>query len=818
MTYNIFSSHAPSGETATRVVSPNESAPEGRVIGYPTNLDLYVQLLSDRDGSSSVVENRKVTDLVGSRLYLFHRPLVNANGTVTTITVSDGTIDATFTNPSTAYIVFSILPTSDFTVSYVAVPDCDYTWSINNLQNSVMELEQVLGPTNDAGYPGIRNLKLGLFDSPTGEVSLNVLQNGVFLSDLDQDITIASSADATLQLTRGDSHTIQLGRETDNVIIDATGLTVLQSDGSKSVDIKLGLGTGDSISWIGSASGAGRLTLGGPEWPAIYSGAMFTTGLTSGFYDQSVLRVHGSASFMGDIKAIGNITVVNTTGSTSTVLGDWTVRDELFVYGTSHLIGETETNDLTVKQQLNIQRDIIADNVNGSGGFGQSLVDNLDCSEVALSYRYVIKNYKPNTVLSTVIKTGHVSPKNTTYRPWMTIDNTKLVGDIFAITGQLNAAASFSGAHPNILQLLLDVEIASGSYGSIGTSSGTWSPGMMDPGSMTVRMLDGNAAGYEAPIYGYTVEGTTGNTLTRLNVFLPEEFIITPQTNDKYVLYNPLSVQYNTMTAEGGVTPTVTINGSIENPIAISFKDEIRILNTQYGPLSILDALEASVSGLAGAPVTGIAYIFADCNYVDPEDPPIFKARATPIRMKNQTAIGEVVASFSGSTWTILEDISYRPDGVYDSAWIPIWPNNSEKDIEGRIVPGHDSSSLNPLKVYFHHYLGSDVDIGKINADLYLGSPNGATNKWNRTHTPMYSFFGQDSRAEHGLSGSFMHIPLTTSRGSTLSTARDASMFYLDSAVIGVDLSPGLLASLPTGSVGSNTAPNYLRLVIRKDN
>lgn len=818
MAYDIFSSYAPTGESATRVVSTNESAPEGRVIGYPTNLDLFVQLISDKEGTVSVTESRKVSELIGSRLYLYHRPLVLANGNPVTISVSDGVVDSSFTNPSSAYIVFSTLPTSDFTVTYYAAPDCDYTWPINNLQNSVMEIEKVLGPNNDPAYPGVRNLKIGLFDSPTGESALDVLQNAVYLSDLDQDITIASSADPSLQITRGGAHQIQIGRETDNVLVDATGFTVFQSDGSSSVKIQLGLATGDSISWIGSASGAGRLTLGGPEWPEIYSGAIFTTGLTTGFYDTSVLRVHGTAAFMGDVRAIGNITVVNTTGSTSTVLGDWTIRDELYVYGTSHLIGETETNNLTVQQTLYADRDIVLNDVNGSGGRGQGVVDGLDCSEVAWNYKYVTSNYKPFTILNAAIKTGHTLPKNTIHRPWMTIQNTNLVGDLFAITGQLNAAASYSGVHPNILQLLTEVDIVSGFYGSVGTISGVWSPGMMDPGTMSIRMLDGPAAGAEGPIYGYTVEQVTGNSLIGLNVFIPEEFIIPPQTYNKFILYNPLSVEHDLLQADGGAFPTVTINASLQDPLAISFRDEVRVMKTSYGPMSILNALELSVSGLAGEPVTGVAYIFADNTYTDPEDPPIFKARPTPIRMKNQTALGEIVAYYSGSSWTILEEITYRPNGVYDSAWIPIWQDDTNKDTYGRIVPGHSSASLAPLKVFFNHQLGADVDIGKINADLYLASPNGALNKWNQTHSAIYSMFGQDTRANHGLSGSFFHIPLTTSRGSTLSTARDASMFYLDSAVIGIDLSPGLLASLPTGSAGSMTAPNYLRLVIRKDN
>ena len=219
MSYNIYSTHAPTGESSTIVVSSNPYYNKGREIGFPSNLDLYTRLISDSDGSQSVTESRKVTDLVGSRLYLHHKPLISSNGTVTTITSSHGTIDTSFTNAKQGYIVFSSLPSVDFTVSYVAVPDCDVTWSINVLQDSVMELQQIVGPTTDTGYAGLRTLKIATFDNPGDSVVSGVLQNAVQLSHLNQNIVIASSDDAGLKAIRGSSHTIQVGRATDNVIV-----------------------------------------------------------------------------------------------------------------------------------------------------------------------------------------------------------------------------------------------------------------------------------------------------------------------------------------------------------------------------------------------------------------------------------------------------------------------------------------------------------------------------------------------------------------------------------------------------------------------
>lgn len=814
MTYSTYSSHAFTGESASRTISTNPYSTLGRTIGFPNNLDLYVRYISDSEGSQTVQETRELSHINGSRLYLHHRPLVSSNGTITSIVVSDGTIDSSYTNATQGYIVFSTLPTDTFTVTYSAAPDCDINQGVNCLQDSVMEIEALLGPNNDTTFPGIRNLKLGLFDSPTGVVASGVLTNGVFLSHLDQDIVIASSDDSTLQVSRGDSHVIQLGRETDKVVIDATGFTITETNGSLHTTMIFGSNTGDTISWKGTASGAGPLTIGGPEW-STYSGVVFSAGLTGSFYTGSMLRVHGDVAVMGGIISVGPLVVVETTGSTSTILGDFTVRDELFVNGISHLIGDTEVNSLIANQNIYLEANIIADNTAGAGGNGQSLIDNLDCSEVAHSYNYVIKNRRPNSVIAAPLNTGVVLPVNRVYRPWLDIAGNHLVGDVFAITGQLNAAASSSGVHPHILQLLLNVELVTGFYSSYGTQSGIWSPGMMDPGSMWIRMLDGPAAGMEAPIYSYTVEATgTLNTLTRLNVFLPEEVTNPPQTNNLYLLYNPGTVKYNTISAAGGASPTFSVNASTTFPLAVSFEDEVRIMTTSSASYSLSTALSRSVSGLS-LPSTGVAYIFADSNGTDPENPPIFKARPVPIRMPGQTPIGEVVASYDGAIYTILDTVSYRPQGKYDSAWIPIISNTGMVYTSGRCTPGFSTASTSPLRVYFNHNLGSDVEIGNITTDLYLGRIFTDSISWNKTHTPMYSFFGQDSRNSHGLTGTLVHIPIGASR--TNSTAgRDASIFYLDSTLIGIDITPGVLSGFFTGSSTSNSC-DYLKLIVNKN-
>jgi hypothetical protein len=62
------------------------------------------------------------------------------------------------------------------------------------------------------------------------------------------------------------------------------------------------------------------------------------------------------------------------------------------------------------------------------------------------------------------------------------------------------------------------------------------------------------------------------------------------------------------------------------------------------------------------------------------------------------------------------------------------------------------------------------------------------------------------------------HVPLGAKRTTSAVDERDASIFYLDSAIIGVDISPQLLLGFPTGTSSSTSAPNYLRLIVNRNN
>lgn len=813
MTYDTFSTHAPTGYPPYSVVSANVYSTEGRNIGYPSRFSVYVKKIAESDGSQSITESRTTSDLVGNRLYLYHRPLIGVDGSPTSISIGGGgspAIDLAQTNAKQGYIVFTTLPTSNFTVSYLASPDCISSWHFNVLQDDVMEVQRILGPSTLTGYPGLRNLSYGIFDAPNSAVVTSNAVRAVFLSDLDQNIRISSSTDGTLAATRGTRHTIQLGYQTDAVICDVTGFTVKQSVGTSNTRIVLGTTTGDRITYMGSLSGEGPLIIGGPAWTG-YSGKVFTTGLTGSFYSGAMLRVHGDVAVMGSIKSIGPITIVTTTGTSSQVLGDWVVGDELFVYGVSHLIGNTETNVLTAKENIYLDKDIVANNYAGAGGNGQSLVDGLDCSEVAYSYATLTKKALSYSVIGGSIDTTVTAPKLVTWGAHrMFSGNT--VGEVLAMSGVVHAPAGPSGAHPCIIQLDTAWPVVGSTFGSTGSFSGYWSPGMMDPGNLWVKITAGQGAGFSSPIYGYTIE--TGNTssILGINVFCPELIEPRPTTNDTAIVFNPHAVPYKFISAAGGAVPQFNIEVTTD-PLEISFSDQVRIIRSSTSSQSMSTALEQSISGQAGTIQTGVAFILADLTGTDPEINPIFKARPVPFHLPTQTLLGEIVASKAGGTWTILDTVSYRPHGIYDSGWIPV--ATGYVTCSGRYIKGNGTQ---PIRVYFQHQLGADADLARTSMDLYLAAKHtGTISLYNETHAPMWGMFGQDCRASSLFNGALVKVPLTAGRSTVSSNDREATMFYMDGKVLGLDLSAYLFDPMPTGSVGNTRTFDYLRLVMRRE-
>lgn len=804
MVYNIFSTHAPTGESEKEIVSTNEYSPEGRAIGYPSKFSVYTRKISSSDGSQVVVESRNLSDIVGNRLYLYHRPSINANGTVSTFTVSDGTLDTTLTNAKQGYVVFSSLPAGSFTISYLAVPDNISSWYFNTLQDDVMEIQKVLGVTNDTGYPGTRNIAYAIFDTPSDVNLSGVLRRAVYLSHLGSDITIGSSNDANLTGTLGDEHTIQLGRYKDTVIFDASNIYLQQEAGTLNCTVWLGNKTGDYIRYSGQITGEGPVTIGGPSW-AGYSGTLGGS-LTEAYYTGAMLRVNGNVAVLGGLQAVGSITIVNMTGEISTVYGDFTVTDNLAVYGSSVFTSIVDFNEINVNSNATIQGNIIAGNSHGAGGNGQTLIDGLDASEIAHSYKTLARKVYPNTVLKGKKLSTQYLPTHLAYTFTNTITGEKLCSDSWQITGFATASAGPSGSHPNVIQVNFadyPIPIVTGTYSTTGSITGFWSPGMMDPGNLWIRDLN---TYFEAPIYGYSIQSGDSTYLYKLNVYCPEYTSNSPQTNDSLAIYNPNCVPYSFISSVGGASPTASILATSQEPFEVSFEDEVRKMTTNSSSISITTALQYSVSGIPFASYpTGVAYIFAT-NLSDPENAPGFKARSVPYAMPGETVIGEVKAYYSGSQWNILESVSYRPGAKYDSSWIPI---------VNYIPSGRALYTLSGLR-YFTHDIGPSIDMYNCEVDIYLAQfSNTKPNNWEQSQPLAYTASTTDYRNGFGFSGLFTKLQVGNAKysGDTqLTSARDASIAYIDGRYIGIDFDPTFGYALKAGS----PTPSYLRVIVRR--
>ena len=828
MPYKTFNNHAPTGATgnARLSVTPNPYAPEGLVIGYPTKFDLYVTHITEVDGSQQVTrEPHYPSELQGSRLYLHHRPLVDTTGGITDITVTDGTIIKANTDAVQAYIEFSVDPTggpdSPFHVTYTAAPDCFNHEQFNRVKESVMELERQMGPNNQTGWIGFRNSAVATFDKPSNAWD-TLLQNFYSLPHLKADIRISSTDDNTLSGSLGDRRVIQIGRVRDQVVLEGTGIIIggVKDASITGSIIQLGTQTGDKIKYSGTFSGDDQMTIGSPQAEvARHSGKQFSSLLSGWFYSGAMLRVHGDIACMGSMDILGPVNVLHSTGETSSINGDLLVRDELTVNGQTHLQGPTDTNAIHCRRHITLDGNLYVNNTKGVGVRGHSLIDNLDCSEIEHTYKPVNRKAFDNYIIQAPKSTSYYAPRYYVYGTDYVVSGGNVPGDTFLLTGIFTQAASDSGAHFSVLQLNFEgnpLPMVSGFYHTTGTPAkpsgyddgGIFSRGLFDPGSLWVRVLNGLAAGYEAPIYGHKVEQYSGDYVTKINAFTPAQPDQAIANADKFMLFSPGCEYYDFI--QGGATATdIKISASAADPLWIAFKDEVRVLESTTIDYSINDALNRSTSGVAGTNTTGTAFIFASKKGIDIEAAPAIVVRPTPFSMPDETLLGEVTATgLSSTSWEIKERTSYRPGGKYDSAWIPV------ATYEG-VTSGRTMAKISDQTgmFYFSHSLGADVTFADVTADIYLGSYG---DRWSRSENPnhhrafFHSLWGADNRHQSKLSGAFTKIPLSNLTGSK---ARDTSVIYMDGKTIGIQFQPAVMHGTRSGVVGFD----YMRLIMTRN-
>jgi hypothetical protein len=200
---------------------------------------------------------------------------------------------------------------------------------------------------------------------------------------------------------------------------------------------------------------------------------------------------------------------------------------------------------------------------------------------------------------------------------------------------------------------------------------------------------------------------------------------------------------------------------------------------------------------------------------VDIEANPTVVTRATPFRMPNETIIGEVVATGSDEFgWTIAETTSYRPGGLYDSAWIPIHSGAGTTPRithSGRVISNFEANATGN-QLFFNHNLGAGLNFSDVNTTLYLGSYGSRPTDEihiNKYRSSVQSMWGHDFRGPVGLSGSFTSMSLNK---DSVANSPEASVFFMDGRVIGIQFTDNVLDA----PEGSDVKFDHLRLVMKR--
>ena len=144
MAYTTHSDSSPENNTSyintglVSLVPINPYNPSATAINWPANYDLFVNKTNDQQVSVSVSdETHAVSEIADSGLYLNHKPRRG-----TTINATAGAvIDSSLTDYNHGVIYFSTLPTSEFTVTYLADPDKYYGEYLTQIQDVLHKLE-----------------------------------------------------------------------------------------------------------------------------------------------------------------------------------------------------------------------------------------------------------------------------------------------------------------------------------------------------------------------------------------------------------------------------------------------------------------------------------------------------------------------------------------------------------------------------------------------------------------------------------------------------------------------------------------------------
>ncbi len=379
MSYDLFSEYAPINNSGTvsasyaRTIPNNPANVDATDSMFPNYYDQFVNKTEGRSDAPVFVvgepHSPSEIDYVGSIGFLtLHHSILRSDSGASVVS-SDGVINLSASDFSNGILAYSVVPSGNFIVNYLAVQDALYGEHINAIQNSLMSVQSVLGAGSVSGE-GIRNATVWVKDYPAS--TQRVLPNAIHTESLEQNVTIKGEA--------GSSRTITLGNGLDKVTIDVAQFNITSSDPSAVISGNIGDSNADvmrfncpvAILATGGVSG-GLLPTG------TFAGAAFSvgnpnqstwSGATAGPYakPETGANQFPIARFFGDVHVVGDLFIQGTTQVFSSLTGAQVsqindilqVNEDLRVSGDSVLGMNSNTTttvggDLTVGGYLDVQ-------------------------------------------------------------------------------------------------------------------------------------------------------------------------------------------------------------------------------------------------------------------------------------------------------------------------------------------------------------------------------------------------------------------------------------------------------------------------------
>ena len=807
--YSIYANTGGAESLKNRIPSNAHDAAQAEHVGFPDKFDLFVNKENSSENAYAVTEVHTTSEIVGSTLFLDHRPFVDTDGSVSTITSSDGTIDMTQLNLVTSSVVFSVMPTDEtIQVSYTAAGDKIWDSHLNAVQNTLMRIESSLGLRNPAGSvpTGLFSLPIATTYNPGAQVDIDyiknvVLPNVVMLGHLESDIKLGGTDNVALDSYGNPGYNITIGNPAggtaarDHVYIDAPGLHVNASTGPG--NLFYSCNSGDNVGFSGVTTFASQVTIGDKHGGSLSRHVPQPAGILGDFYDHAMLRVNGSIYFGDGMSGYGGITFVVGTGEVVDIIGTLDVdtidcNDYAMFHGPAtfedhtHVVGPGyfETNNDMV--------------LTDKAPYVPTMIDDLDPS-YALTHINV-RSTVPGTVTSPLYAQTFSTARENPYpsgrytHPIHDYDMYPMIGG-WTFTGHLKFDVAAENDHKTVL--LCSTNMRALKPGAT-DEYGTYCPGLFSPGDTYVEVNNGGADRFMYPIYFH--QALTGNdlvstwTCTGLNLYVAGDDNIMENAiaGSQYRILQPSNAPMDFLKA-GGTTnaPTVEVGvdsagyygsssqntfdfvthpthegpsaGPTPHPLYRSIK------NNQILSASIKEALQRNVDHTAilaaggyteavlGAPkatINGVAYIYASSHnqHGTISDAVTIKASPSPygvctantwagglnLNPGQWTIIGEIAAvTADGNDWSIIEAVGYRPDGLYDSCWVPLVNFRDFTEHEavvlnmGRCLPFYGSdhggsdvydAAEGDHNFFVEHNLGPIRNLADISFNAYVGS------------------------------------------------------------------------------------------------